>query len=92
MTRSTASQASRHDANPRSRDWPRVGAKIEGGTVVVRVLEEGENPCPPVQQAVLVAEPCERFPNLADAVRQAANAVVARLERAGCVAPVVVRV
>lgn len=58
----------------------------------MRILEEGEDPCPPVKRAVLVAEPCERFPNLADAVRQAANAVVARLERAGCAAPVVVRV
>lgn len=92
MVRTTASTASRKDARAPREDWPRVGAKIEGGIVVVRELEEGENPCDPVKRAVVVAEPCERYPNLADAIVQAARAVKRALEANGCKAPVVVRV
>jgi hypothetical protein len=92
MLRSTASQASRVDARPARESWPRVGAKVEGDTVVVRVLEAGEQPSAPVRRAVLVAEPCERFPNLADAVKQAANAVANALRANGCKAPVIVQI
>jgi hypothetical protein len=92
MVHSTASQSSRGDARPAREDWPRVGAKIEGNTVVVRELAQGENPCESVRRAVVVAEPCERYPNLADAIVQAARAVKRALEANGCKAPVVIQV
>ena len=91
MNRSTVSEGTRRLAYPKREDWPRVGAKIENGMVVVRVLDEGEDPCDPVKRAVVIAEPCNRFPTLSEAIVQAANAVVARLEKSGCAVPIAVR-
>jgi hypothetical protein len=80
MNRSTASQGSRADArNPSAVRWPRVGATITPGAIVVRELDEGERPATP--RAVVVAEPCEQFPCLADAMAQAAKHLTARLRK-----------
>jgi hypothetical protein len=81
MNRSTASQASKKDARPNSDRWPRVGARIENGSVIVRVLDEGEEPSKPVKRAVLIAEPCEQFPTLAQAIKQTAARIANRLRQ-----------
>jgi len=70
MNRSTASQGSRRDARPASDRWPRVGATLEGATLVVRELAPGEKPSLP--SAVRIAEPCERHRTLTEALQHAA--------------------
>jgi len=78
LTRSTASQASKSDARPNRNPWPRVGAKIEGRTIIVRVLGEDERADAP---GVLYAEPDERFRTVEEAAAQAVSVLVARLRK-----------
>ena len=88
MPRSNASQGSRRDARNTSRreDWPRVGAKLEDGKIVVRVLADGEAPDAP--RAVLTAEPCERNRTALAAARAAAARLAQSLRNAGAALPV----
>jgi len=93
LNRSTASQASRSDAHPsNSGQWPRVGARIENGEVIVRVLEPGESSSPPVKRAVLIAEPCDKHRTLAEAIQQAAARIADSLRQQAPGVSVVVRI
>lgn len=84
MPRSLASQASRRDARPASERWPRVGATIENGKIVVRLLEDSEPPHPAFKRAVRIAEPCERHRTLPEAIQHVAAVLVSSLrEKAG---------
>ena len=72
--------------------WPRVGATIENGTIVVRALEAGEQPHPILKRAVAVAEPCETHRTVAEALKAAAESLAERLVKRGAQVPVTVRV
>lgn len=88
MTRSNASQGSRRDARNTSlrEDWPRVGAKLEDGKIVVRWLEDGEGPDAP--RAVLTAEPCSLARTVLEAGQRAAASLAESLRNAGATLPV----
>lgn len=79
MKGTTASQGTRRDARPASDRWPRVGATLENGVIVVRTLADGEQPTPALKRAVLIAEPCERFRTVAEAAANAAATLAASL-------------
>lgn len=81
MKGTTASQGTRRDSRPASERWPRVGATLSNGTVVVRPLARGEQPAPALRRAVLLAEPCERFPTVETAAANAAAVLTERLRR-----------
>jgi len=54
---------------------------VEGDTVIVRPLAEGEQPDPALRRAVLIAEPCERFTTVDAAAANAAAMLTASLRR-----------
>jgi hypothetical protein len=91
MTRSTASEGSRRDArNPAEVRWPRVGARLEDGELIVRPLETGERSH--LARAVRIAEPCDRFTTLQAALENAAETLAESLRKQAKVAiPVRVR-
>jgi len=76
----------------RRESWPRVGATIENGCIVVRLLETGESPPPVLKRAVAVAEPCERHRTAKAAMLAAAESLAARIVARGAQVPVLVRV
>ena len=72
--------------------WPRVGATIENGCIVVRPLEDGESPHPVLKRAVAIAEPCETHRTVKAAMLAAAESLAARIVARGAQVPVLVRV
>jgi len=71
--------------------WPRVGATIENGCIVVRPLEDGESPHPVLKRAVTRAEPTKGQTAKA-ALLAAAEGLAARIVARGVQVPVTVRV
>lgn len=79
-------------ARTRREAWPRVGAVVENGAIVVRFLADGESPHPALRRAVLQAEPCSRFRTVLEAGQQAAATLAERLRARGAKLPVIVAV
>jgi len=83
-------RASRRAFLPRE-TWPRIGAVMEDGAMVIRPLEDDERPV--LARAVVQAEPCNRYRTVAEAAQQAAEALAARLrQQAGDRLAITVRV